>query len=439
MSSSMKIYNLYPKLVGKMEDWISHFDRIKDMEFDWIYLNPINVPGFSGSDYAIKDYYLYHPLFIKGWPVHGDDYTNEALEKGRVTGNALLKKVTSEAEKRGMKVMLDLVINHTAIDSPLTTAKPEWYKRDNTGKIKNPGAKDGTNWVTWGDLADIDNLNSSDRANLWEYWLDMIVHYCDLGIRGFRCDAAYHVPNELWEYLISKVRKKYPDVVFVAETLGCTPKELISVAGTGFNQVMNSFKWWDYKENWFLKDYKKWAGKYPSITFPENHDTPRYFVEVNGNKDLAIAKYAIEAYFCSSIAITIGFEYGFKRQIDVVKTTPEWQENPNYDISKEIKTINKIKSEYTILQEDNMIHMYNFYNDELFGFTKESKDGKEKIFTIFNVSSGNWHTAHVANMYEVMGGNNIVDISHGYRMAEIPLNFEYSLKPGEVKLFYIKK
>lgn len=437
--SSMRVYNLYPKLVGNMDAWIGHFDRIKDMNFDWIYLNPINVPGFSGSDYAIKDYYQYHPMFVNGWPVHGDDYTEEALEAGRVKGNELLKKVTVEAEKRGMKVMLDLVINHTAIDSPLTTTKPEWYKRDHTGKIKNPGALDGTNWVTWGDLADIDNLNSSDRDNLWEYWLDMIMHYCELGIRGFRCDAAYHVPNELWTFLIPKVKNKYPDAVFVAETLGCTPKELMAVAGTGFDQVMNSFKWWNYQEPWFIKDYKEWAGKYPSLTFPENHDTPRYYTEINGNKELAVAKYAIQAYFCSSIAITIGFEYGFKRQINVVQTNPEWQEVPNYDISKEIKEINETKLKYKVLQEDNLIHMYDFHNNELFGYIKESHDRNEKIFVIFNISSGNWHTAHVGNIHELMGGNNVKDISHGYKMEVVPANFEYSLKPGEVKLFYIKK
>ena len=75
------------------------------------------------------------------------------------------------------------------------------------GTIKNPGALDGDNWIVWGDLAQIDNENSSDKANLWKYWLDYILHYAELGIRGFRCDAAYQVPSSLWEYLIKEVNR----------------------------------------------------------------------------------------------------------------------------------------------------------------------------------------------------------------------------------------
>ena len=41
-------------------------------------------------------------------------------------------------------------------------------------------------------------------------------------------------------------------------------------------------------------------------------------------------------------------------------------------------------------------------------------------------------------MEYILETENIKDISHGYRMDEIPNNFDYYLKPGEVKLFYGK-
>ena len=34
------------------------------MGFNWIFLNPIHYPGFSGSLYAVKDYYALNPLFV---------------------------------------------------------------------------------------------------------------------------------------------------------------------------------------------------------------------------------------------------------------------------------------------------------------------------------------------------------------------------------------
>jgi hypothetical protein len=309
--------------------------------------------------------------------------------------------------------------------------------KNDDGSIKNPGALDGTTWVTWGDLAQIDNENSADKDNLWEYWLDMIIHYCSLGVRGFRCDAAYHVTSKLWEFLISKVKEKYPDAKFVAETLGCQTHELIEVASAGFDILMNSFKWWNYKDEWFMRLYSQWAGKYPSLTFPENHDTLRLADELNGNVDLIVMKYALSSYFCAGVAITVGFEYGFRRKIDVVKTNPSWWENSYFDISEQIRKVNEIKGAYKVFNEDNIIEILNFGDDFLFGFTKMSQDGGEKVLIVANTDGFNKRSVYIGNIYSLMS-DGVKDISHGHKMDYVPENLEYNLNPGEVKAFYTK-
>ncbi len=433
MKKGIRIYNLYPKLVGSMDRWITHFDRIRDMHFNWMYVNPFHAPGFSGSDYAVKDYYLYHPLFVTG------DYDFDHVEEQREKGNEMLRHVCKEANDRGMNMMMDLVLNHTAFDSPLVKEHPEWYAKEPDGSIKKPGAMDGSNWVAWGDLAQIDNAHSSDRDNLWQFWLDLILFYAGLGIRGFRCDAAYHVPGDLWRFLIPKVKEQYPDAIFLAETLGCQPHEVSQTAETGFDCITNSFKWWDFQEEWFLRLYRDWAGKYPSLTFPETHDTERCAEEVHGNKALAVMKYAIGAYFCSSIATTVGFEYGFRRKIDIVEANPMWWEPAHYDISGEIAAINKVKSSYDILQQDNMIQMLNCNHGQLVGFYKESIDGQERIIVIANPTAHGRHKAIVKNLYALMGNDYVQDISHGHTMGHVPEHLEYDLAPGEVKLFYARK
>ena len=58
------IYNLFPPLLGHISNWYKHIDRIKYMGFEWIYINPITYPGFSGSLYAAKDYYKYNENFF---------------------------------------------------------------------------------------------------------------------------------------------------------------------------------------------------------------------------------------------------------------------------------------------------------------------------------------------------------------------------------------
>lgn len=432
--TSARIYNLYPYLLKNFHSWAEKLDDIDFMNFDWVYVNPFHLPGFSGSVYSIKDYYAYSPVLL------GIDYEimEKEAEKYREIGDSFIRDFCKEAEKRKMKVMMDLVINHTSIDSDLIKEKPEWYKKNEDGTIKNPGALDGDKLIIWGDLAQIDNENSSDKENLWKYWLDYILYYAGLGIKGFRCDAAYQVPSSLWKYLINEVKKQYPDTLFLAETLSCTPEKIIEIIESGFDFVMNSLKWWNFKDEWFLQDYNKWTGRCPSLSFPENHDTERFAKEYNGDSRKAVCYYAIEAYFCSGIAITLGFEYGFEKKIDVVNTTYKDYEEINYDIAEDIRLINEIKAEYNILKEDGFAEIYDFGSSDIFSFLKKSLDGTEKIFMIANINTKTGVDVKVPDMFKIMEGHSIEDISHGHRMDEVSDNLEYYLQPGEAKLFYQK-
>ena len=189
------IFNLFPRHFQTIDDWAGSIPHIKDMGFNAIYVNPFHETGFSGSLYAVKDYYRFNSLFFKKGQ-KPDDMTP-------------LSNFIRVCKKNGLDLIMDLVINHTAFDSTLTISHPQWYKHDPEGKLMCPYAvdpADASNVTVWGDLAVIDNLNSSDREGLWNYWDAMIKFYQDLGISGFRCDAAYQVPAPLWEKLISSAK-----------------------------------------------------------------------------------------------------------------------------------------------------------------------------------------------------------------------------------------
>lgn len=415
-----RIYNLFPRLVGSMKEWTNHFDRIAEMNFDWVYINPFQYPGFSGSLYSIKDYYIYNPLFLD--------------EASSLSGDKQLKAMCDAAHKKGLKVIMDLVINHTAIDSILVETHPDWYKKDKDGKIANPGCLDGDQWIVWGDLAQIDNGNSKDRDNLWKYWLDMMKHFMDLGIDGFRCDAAYHVPTPLWNYLIPKVKEYKEGVQFFGETLGCSAEEVKEVAEAGFDYVFNSSKWWDMKEEWFLREYNLWRGCAPSVSFSESHDTPRLSAECNGDINYVRMRYALSAFLTGGVMMPIGFEYGFKKQVNVCHTYPEDWETPTFDIVDFIKEINAIKSQYKVFWDDTEITEIHL-NADVFAFVKSSKDGKETAFVIVNRNVKGWERPWIDNIRGIMGKNDILDVSYGDKMQEIPNSFDYGLYEGQVKVF----
>ena len=71
MSDGLRIYNLFPSLAGTIRDWMGHLPRIAGMGFNAVYVNPFHYPGFSGSLYAVKDYYRLNPRFRGKEP--GDD------------------------------------------------------------------------------------------------------------------------------------------------------------------------------------------------------------------------------------------------------------------------------------------------------------------------------------------------------------------------------
>ncbi|MBM4289673.1 MAG: alpha-amylase, partial [Deltaproteobacteria bacterium] len=228
------IYNLFPLLAGAMPQWQDHLERIAGMGFNWVYVNPFHYPGFSGSLYAVKDYYSFHPNFIAG--VEGDPFQ-------------ALQQFTQAARNQGLAVMMDLVLNHTASDALLVEQHPEWYARNQDGSIKHPSCidpADASKVTVWGDLAELEFWPPPDPDGLLSFFLEVVSRYVEVGFTGFRCDAAYKVPGDFWAKLIKRTRKIAPEVCFVAETLGCRLPEIKQLKKAGFDLLYNSSKWWDF-------------------------------------------------------------------------------------------------------------------------------------------------------------------------------------------------
>jgi len=417
------IYNLFPLLAGSITNWESHLDRIFRMGFNWIFINPFNFPGFSGSMYSIKDYYGFHPKVSAG------------LSDGEV--RHILMDFIRKSKSMGIKVMADLVINHTAIDSPLTHQHPRWYQMEN-GKIKNPCVKEGDIvTVIWGDLAEIDNLNSPDKENLWNYWLNLLEYYIDLGFDGFRCDAAYQVPSLLWKFLIEKGKEKNKDTVFFAENLGCELKDTLNLISAGFDVIFNSSKYWDFEQPWCLKQYNATHKIAPSVSFAESHDTPRLARELNFKWDCIKMRYLFSALFSAGVMIPMGFEFGFSKKLDVVSTSDNDWEHTGVDLTDYIRTCNLTKREYRIFHNDTPIEVLHTQNKNVFAFLKSGFDNGEKAVVIINKDSAHYQEFYHHNLQDIFGFYaDIIDISPEYPMDHVPCQFHYNLRPCQAKVLY---
>lgn len=188
------IYQIFPRdfsTAGNFAGITAQLDRLQQLGVTILWLMPIHPIGEAqrkgtlGSPYAVRDYY------------------GISRELGT---EADLHRLIAAAHDHGMKVIIDLVANHTAWDSVLMK-HPEYYTHDASGKIIPPVPD-------WADVADL----NYDNVNLRRYMSDMLVHWIrDFDLDGFRCDVAGYVPRSFWEEAREQLDRTKPGIMMLAE------------------------------------------------------------------------------------------------------------------------------------------------------------------------------------------------------------------------------
>jgi starch synthase (maltosyl-transferring) len=418
------MYNLFPRYFGAIDEWSTAIPHIRAMGFNAIFVNPFHETGFSGSLYAIKDYFRLNPLFLR----KGQDPRDFKP----------LKRFITDCKSAGLDLIMDLVINHTAADSPLIKEHPAWYKRDANGAIMNPFAidpgKPGSITV-WGDLASIDNEHSADRDALWNFWDHLVAFYQEMGVRGFRCDAAYQVPSSLWTWLIERAKKRFGDSRFFAETLGCRQDQVEALAGSGFDYLFNSVKWWNYDQSWALDQHGACKHIAPSIAFPESHDTERQASVAPGTLGVQKSRYAFAAIYSAGLLMPMGYEYGAITRIDVVRGTPANVDKQNWDLRRWIGEFNKFKLSVPVLAEEGSWRPLCDYSLPYLFLEKSSDRGNPPVYVCVNKNSVGATTIDSDLLPQEVRRCSKTVVLCGETVTEDEVPAAFLLDPAEIVLF----
>ncbi|HEY6231181.1 MAG TPA: alpha-amylase family glycosyl hydrolase, partial [Pyrinomonadaceae bacterium] len=187
------VYEIYPRAFSSTGNFAGITARLNDLKalgVDILWLMPIHPigqlkkKGAIGSPYAVRDYYAINR-----------DYGTAAD----------LKQLINGAHRRGMKVIIDIVANHTSWDSVMMKW-PEFYEHDAKGRITYPH--------DWSDVAELNYANPKLRR----YMIEMLKYWIrEFDLDGFRCDVAEEVPTDFWEQARAELDRIKPDIVMLAE------------------------------------------------------------------------------------------------------------------------------------------------------------------------------------------------------------------------------
>lgn len=157
---------------GTIAAFAHEMPRLKDMGIDILWfmpITPISVEkrlGSLGSYYACSDYTSINPEYGSL-----DDFTN----------------VVKQAHALGLRVIIDIVANHTGWDHRWTKEHPDYYRRNQDGQFFDAHG--------WADVIDLNYDNPElhkAMIDVMRFWIDN----CD--VDGFRCDMAMLVPLDFW-------------------------------------------------------------------------------------------------------------------------------------------------------------------------------------------------------------------------------------------------
>ncbi len=193
---NLVIYEVYVRNHGRngtLADVTADLPRLRQMGVDVVWFMPIhpigqlNKKGELGCPYSIQDYRSVNPEY-------GHKKAFETL--------------CQYAHALGLKVMIDVVYNHTSHDALLTTQHPEWFYRDKNGRFTNTEPD-------WADIIDLDY----SHPDLWDYQIATLKQWVKTGVDGFRCDVASIVPLAFWQRARRELAEIKPDLIWLAESV----------------------------------------------------------------------------------------------------------------------------------------------------------------------------------------------------------------------------
>jgi starch synthase (maltosyl-transferring) len=382
-----------PGVHGTFKDCVSLLPRIKNMGFDVVYLPPIHPIGEINRKGKNNTTEAKEGDVGSTWGV-GSKHGGHKTIHPQLGSLEDFKYLISEAKAQDMEIAMDYALQ-AAPDHPWVKTHPKWFKWRPDGTVQyaeNPPKK-------YQDILPI-YWESEDYKALWNECLDVLLYWIDCGIEIFRVDNPHTKPFYFWSWIISKVKEKHPNIIFLAEAF-TAPKVMQQLAKQGYTQSYTYFTWRNNKHELieYIEELTKTELKeYMQPNFWPNTPDINPFHLQNTGESKHIQRYVLAATLSSSIGIYGPvFEYMLSDSLlgkEEYLNSEKFQiANYDWDIKNKLTTviskINYIRHHNEALQQTNNIKFCYVENDNLIAFYKWNDAKTNHIFVVISLDHHN--------------------------------------------------
>ncbi len=429
-------YELFPRSCpsgdsahGNFAGVIERLPAIAAMGFDVLYLPPIHPIGKAyrkGPNNSL----------MAGPDDPGSPWAIGAIDGGHREIHAELgsgedfRRLVGEARKQGIELAMDIAFQCSP-DHPYVREHPDWFRHRPDGSIQyaeNPPKK-------YQDIYPFD-FECDDWQGLWQELKGVVEHWIGEGVRIFRVDNPHTKPFPFWEWLITSVKRDYPEVIFLAEAF-TRPKIMHRLAKLGFSQSYTYFSWRNTKHD--LIEYLTELSQHESREYfrpnlwPNTPDILPEFLQYGGRSAFLLRV---------GLAATLGANYGIygpayelMEHLAREPGTEEYLDSEKYQIrqwnihradslSDYIARLNRIRRENRALQSDHNLLFHPIDNPSMLCYSKSDEDGA--LLMVANLDPHNVQSGWLDLPLDMLG----IEETQPYQAHDLLTNARYLWQGG---------
>ena len=379
-------------------DLIALLPYVEEMGFDVLYLPPVHPVGTTarkGKNNAVAA----EPGDVGSpWAIGAKEGGHKALHPDLGT-MADFELLVRKAADKDIQIALDIAFQCSP-DHPYVREHPQWFRWRPDGSVQyaeNPPKK-------YQDIYPFE-FENPDFMGLWLELKSIFEFWSSHGVKIFRVDNPHTKAFAFWEWAISELKAKQPELIFLSEAF-TRPRVMHRLSKLGFTQSYTYFTWRNTKQE--LIDYFTELTQHPSREYfrpnvwPNTPDILHEYLQ-HGGRPAFIVRLVLAGTLASSYGIygpafelcertprePGSEEYLYSEKYEVKR----WERDRPDSLKDLVSRLNKVRKENPALQSDWSLQFHAVDNSQMLAYSKSASENR--ILVVVNLDPHHLHSGWV--------------------------------------------